>query len=82
MTNATIAERWAADDEQWCEICQDDDDPVVRGEQMPLTIPTPDFPFRVCADCAAEWDRMVDEDEWQETLVRDASRRADDGGTQ
>ena len=51
-------ENWATEDERWCEVCQDDDDPAIRSELMPLTVPTPAFPFRVCADCADEWDAM------------------------
>ena len=60
-TSGQAIEQWATEDDRWCEVCQQDDD--VQGELMPLTVPTPAFPFRVCAECAAEWDAMVTEDE-------------------
>lgn len=61
-------EHWATEDERWCEVCQQDDE--VQGEIMPLTVPTPEFPFRVCADCADEWDAMVTDDERQALGIR------------
>ncbi len=60
MTQAI--EQWATDEERWCEVCQQDDDDAARSAQMPLTVPTPSFPFRVCAECAAEWDTMMTDD--------------------
>ncbi len=62
---APTIEQWTTDDERWCEVCQQDDNDAARSEQMPLTVPTPAFPFRVCADCADEWDAMVTDDERQ-----------------
>lgn len=56
-------EQWAREDDRWCEVCQQDDEP--RDGVMPLTVPTPEFPFRVCAECADEWDKMVTADERQ-----------------
>lgn len=60
---APTIERWATEDERWCEVCQQDDDPRARDTIMPLSVPTPTFPFRVCAECATEWDAMVTDDE-------------------
>ncbi len=64
-----MPERWATEDDRWCEVCQQDDDdgdgndPRETMGIMPLTVPTPAFPFRVCADCAVEWDEMMADEE-------------------
>jgi hypothetical protein len=42
-------------EETWCEVCEEAD-----GE--PLTVPTPDWPFRACSVCAEGFDEIEADD--------------------
>lgn len=63
QVRVTVPPREEAE-ETWCEVCEE-------AEGEPLTVPTPEWPFRTCRACTDGHDDIVADDPEAAAMMRD-----------